>query len=142
MSKIYRYIHFRDDGYSKGFESVEEALADARKRYSAEEKVYIGEDEEYVPAVWYDRVIKNLQCAVDIACTGYYGDYDEVVPDEARESLYDALTDALVKWAKEHGIKNWIYVPTGKKDVLYDLQTGKPVEEEKTWQYIVPDRDL
>jgi hypothetical protein len=130
MSKIYRYIHFRDDGYSKGFESVEEALADARKRYSAEEKVYIGEDEEYVPAVWYDRVIKNLQCAVDIACTGYYGEYDEVVPDEARESLYDALTDALVKWAKEHGIKNWIYVPTGKKDVLYDLQTGKPVEEE------------
>ena len=130
MSKIYRYIHFRDDGYSKGFASVEAALADARERYSAEEKVYIGEDEEYVPAVWYDRVIKNLQCAVDIACTGYYGEYDEVVPDEARESLYDALTDALVKWAKGHGITSWIDVPTGKKDVLYDLQTGKPVEEE------------
>lgn len=59
MSKIYRYIHFRDDGYSKGFASVEAALADARERYSAEEKVYIGEDEEYVPAVWYDRVIKK-----------------------------------------------------------------------------------
>lgn len=130
MSKIYRYIHFRDDGYSKGFESVEEALADARKRYSTEEKVYIGEDKEYVPAVWYDRVIKNLQCAVDIACTGYYGEYDEVVPDEARESLYDALTDALVKWAKGHGITSWIAVPKGEKDVLYDLRTGKPVEEE------------
>ena len=130
MGKRYCYMSFLDDGYWKGFETVEAALSAARERYPEEEKVYIGEDEEYVPAVWYDRVIKNLQCAVDIACTGYYGEYDEVVPEEARASLNEALTDALVKWAKEHGITSWIDVPTGKKDVLYDLQTGKPVEEE------------
>ena len=62
MSKKYAYIYdLYGEGYWTGFASIEEALAAAREREPDADLVYITETEEYVPRVWYDRVIDGLQ---------------------------------------------------------------------------------
>ena len=46
------------------------------------------------------------------------------------EDLEEALTDAFVKWGRESGNQYWIEIPIKGTERLYDLQTGKPIEEE------------
>ena len=132
VSKKYAYIYnLWDEGYWTGFVSIEEALAAARKSRPSANTVYITETEEFVPYVWYDLVIDNLQEAVDDECAGCAGDYLDDASKADREALGDVLTAAFVQWAKERGIKYWVDIPVAKKDILYDLRTGKPVEEEQ-----------
>lgn len=131
MSKKYAYIyHPMDAGYWTGFESIEAALTAARERDPDAKTVYITETEEFVPHVWYDRVIDNLQEAVDDECAGCSEGYLDDASKADREALGDMLTATFVQWAKERDIKYRVDVPVAKKDVFYDLRTGKPVEEE------------
>ncbi|AOH47480.1 hypothetical protein BCS37_03035 [Selenomonas sp. oral taxon 920] len=131
MGKKYAYIyHPLHTGYWTGFETVEAALAAARERDLDAETVYITETEEFVPHVWYDSVIDNLQEAVDDECAGCYEGYLDDVPEADKEVLGEMLTATFIRWAQEHGIKYRVDIPVAKKDVLYDLRTGKPVEEE------------
>ena len=128
MSKKYAYIYdLYGEGYWTGFVSVEDALAAARKRDPDALTVYITETEEYVPRVWYDRVIDDLQEACDDECAGCYEGYLDDVPERDKEVLGDMLTETFVRWAKKRGIKYWVDIPNGK-DHLYDLRSGKPVE--------------
>ena len=128
MSKKYAYIYdLYGAGYWTGFVSVEDALAAARKRDPDALTVYITETEEWVPRVWYDRVIENLQEAVDEECAGCYEGYLDDALYEDKDALGDMLTKTFVRWAKKRGIKYWVDIPNGK-DRLYDLRSGKPVE--------------
>nr|DAN16527.1 MAG TPA: hypothetical protein [Caudoviricetes sp.] len=130
VSKKYAYIyHLDDEGYWTGLESVEAALAAAQEREPDAHLVFITETEEYVPRVWYDRVIDGLQEACDDECAGCYEGYLDDASERDKEALGDMLTATFVQWAKERGIKYWVDIPVAKKDVLYDLKTGKPVEE-------------
>ena len=131
MSKKYAYIyHLCDEGYYTGFDSVEAAIAAARERDPDAETVYVTETERFVPRVWCDRVIENLQEAVDDECAGCYEGYLDDAPHEGKDVLGDMLTATFVQWAKEHGIKYWVDIPVAKKDVLYNLKSGKPLHEE------------
>lgn len=130
VSKKYAYIyHLYDEGYYTGFDSVEAAIAAARERDPDAETVYVTKTERFVPIVWCDRVIENLQEAVDDECAGCYEGYLDDASHEDKDALGDMLTETFVRWAKKRGIKYWVDIPVGK-DHLYDLQTGKPVEEE------------
>ena len=130
MSKKYAYIyHLHDEGYWTGFDSVEAAIAAARERDPEAETVYITKTERFVPHVWYERVIENLQEALDDECAGCYEGYLDDVAHNSQEALGDMLTETFVQWAKERGIKYWVDIPNGK-DRLYDLQTGTPIEED------------
>ena len=132
MSKKYAYIYdLYDAGYWTGFASIEEALAAARKRNPDALTVYITETEEWVPRVWYDRVIDDLQEACDDECAGCYEGYLDDVPERDKEVLGDMLTATFVRWAKGRGIKYWVDIPIAKKPRLYDIKTGKPLCEEK-----------
>lgn len=131
MSKKYAYIYdLYGEGYWTGFASVAEALAAAREREPDADLVYITETEEYVPRVWYDSVIDNLQEACDDERAGCYEGYLDDASEKNKKELGDMLTATFVQWAKERGIKYWVDIPATKKGVLYDLQTGKPIEEE------------
>ena len=128
MSKKYAYIYdLYGEGYWTGFASIEEALAAARERDPDAETVYVTETERFVPRVWCDRVIENLQEAVDDECAGCYEGYLDDAPHEGKDVLGDMLTETFVRWAKKRGIKYWVDIPNGK-DHLYDLRSGKPVE--------------
>jgi len=132
VSKKYAYIyHLDDEGYWTGLESVEAALAAGGEGGGAGDVVCViatGE-EGAVPRVWYDRVIDGLQEACDDECAGCYEGYLDDASERDKEALGDMLTATFVQWAKERGIKYWVDIPVAKKDVLYDLKTGKPVEE-------------
>ena len=131
MSEKYAYIyHLHDECYRTGFESIEEALADARERDLDAETVYITETERFVPRVWYDRVIENLQEAVDDECAGGYDGYLDDAAHSSREALGDMLTETFVQWAQERGIRYWVDIPNGK-DVLYDLKTGQRMDRSR-----------
>lgn len=131
MGKKYAYIyHLCDEGYYTGFDSVEAALAAARERKPDADLVYITETEEYVPRVWYDRVIDGLQEACDDECAGCYEGYLDDASHEDKDALGDMLTETFVQWAKERGIKYWVDIPNGR-DILYDLKTGQQMEESK-----------
>ena len=131
MSKKYAYIyHLCDEGYYTGFDSVEAAIAAARERDPDAETVYVTETERFVPRVWCDRVIENLQEAVDDECAGCYEGYLDDASEKDKKGLGDMLTATFVQWAKERGIKYWVDIPVAKKDVLYNLKTGKPLHEE------------
>ena len=128
MSKKYAYIYdIYGKGYWTGFASIEEALAAAREREPDVDLVYITETEEYVPRVWYDRVIDGLQEACDDECAGCYEGYLDDASEKDKKELGDMLTATFVQWAKERGIKYWVDIPNGK-DRLYDMRSGKPVE--------------
>ena len=131
MSKKYAYIYdLYGEGYWTGFASIEEALAAARERKPDADLVYITETEEYVPRVWYDRVIDGLQEACDDECAGCYEGYLDDASERDKEALGDMLTATFVQWAKERGIKYWVDIPVAKKDVLYNLKSGKPLHKE------------
>lgn len=131
MSKKYAYIyHLCDEGYYTGFDSVEAAIAAARERDPDAETVYVTETERFVPRVWCDRVIENLQEAVDDECAGCYEGYLDDASEKDKKELGDMLTATFVQWAKERGIKYWVDIPVAKKDVLYNLKSGKPLHEE------------
>ena len=128
MSKKYAYIyHLDDEGYWTGLESVEAALTASRERDPDAETVYITETERFVPSIWPDNVIENLQEAVDNECAGCYEGYLDDALYEDKAALGDMLTKTFVRWAKKRGIKYWVDIPNGK-DRLYDLRSGKPVE--------------
>lgn len=132
MSKKYAYIYdLYGEGYWTGFVSIEDALAAARKRNPDALTVYITETEEWVPRVWYDRVIDDLQEACDDECAGCYEGYLDDVPERDKEVLGDMLTATFVRWAKGRGIKYWVDIPIAKKPRLYDIKTGKPLCEKK-----------
>lgn len=82
---------------------------------------------EYVPRVWYDRVIDDLQEACDDECAGCYEGYLDDVPERDKEVLGDMLTATFVRWAKGRGIKYWVDIPIAKKPRLYDIKTGNPL---------------
>ena len=83
-----------------------------------------------MPRVWYDRVIDGLQEACDDECAGCYEGYLDDASERDKEALGDMLTATFVQWAKEHGIKYWVDIPVAKKDVLYNIKSGKPLHEE------------
>ena len=132
MSKGYGYIYdLCGEKYWTGFASVEVALAAAREQDPEAKTVYITETEEYIPPIWYDRVIDDLQEAVDDACAGCYKGYLDDASNIDKKALGDMLTATFIRWAQERGIKYRVDVPVAEKDILYDLRTGKPVEEEQ-----------
>ena len=130
MSKKYAYIyHLCDEGYHTGFDSVEAAIAAARERNPDAGMVYITETEEFVPHVFIDRVVGDLQECIDDACPGCSDGYLDDVPHKDLDELSNMISITFEQWSRARGIKYWVDIPKGKNH-LYDLRTGKPVEEE------------
>ncbi|BEU88690.1 hypothetical protein TAMA11512_21540 [Selenomonas sp. TAMA-11512] len=128
MKRRYAYMYPHDDGYYTGFETIEDALETARANEPMEKTVYITETNEFVPSIWHDVLIEDLQEAVDNECAGSYEGYLDNVSKNDREVLGDALQEVFIEWAKERGIEYWIDVPDEENCVLYDLRTEKPAE--------------
>lgn len=140
MSKKYAYIyHLCDEGYHTGFDSVEAAIAAARERKPEAKTVCIFETEEFVPYVRDGTVINQLQEDIENECAQRYPSYFEDlleyggffddVSQEDKDVLSDMLTAIFVYWAKQRGIEYGVDIPVMLLG-LYNLQTGKPVEEE------------
>ena len=105
MQRVFRVVDGVEEVDVRIFATQEEALAAARERKPDADLVYITETEEYVPRVWYDRVIDGLQEACDDECAGCYEGYLDDASERDKEALGDMLTATFVQWAKEHGIK-------------------------------------
>ena len=55
--------------------------------------------------------------------------YLDDVPHKDLDELSNMISITFERWSRARGIKYWVDIPKGKNH-LYDLRTGKPVEEE------------
>ena len=113
-----------------GYCFLSDALYVARANNPDAQTVYIAETEDYVPPIWVDCVVDNLRKAADDVLAKSSEDFLCDLIDQEIEDLEDALAEALEKWGRETGNPYWIEIPIKGTERLYDLQTGKPVEEE------------
>ena len=131
MFKKYAYIYnLEDEKWHTGYYFLSDALYVARANNPDANTVYIAETEDYEPPIWIDCVIDNLRKAADDALAKSSEDFLCDLTDQEMEDLEEALTEAFVKWGRESGNQYWIEIPIKGTERLYDLQTGKPVEEE------------
>ena len=131
MDKKYAYIYnLEDEKWHTGYCSLSDALYVARANNPDAQTVYIAETEDYVPPIWVDCVVDNLRKAADDVLAKSSEDFLCDLIDQEIEDLEDALTEAFEKWGRETGNPYWIEIPIKGTERLYDLQTGKPVEEE------------
>ena len=131
MNKKYAYIYnLEDEKWHTGYWFLSDALYVARANNPDAKTVYIAETEDYVPPIWVDCVVDNLRKAADDALAKSSEDFLCDLTDQEMEDLEEALTDVFVKWGRESGNQYWIEIPIKGTERLYDLQTGKPIEEE------------
>jgi len=123
MGKKYAYSYYRDEQYRTGFDSIAEALEDARERKPEAETVYIAETRKYIPDVWACGVIEELK--QDVYDMGYDGEYLDDVTCEDEEALCDMFTATFVKWAKKRSMEYWVDVVRSGTERMYNLKTGR-----------------
>lgn len=132
MFKKYAYIYnLEDEKWYTGYCLLSDALYSAREEKPDAKTVYIAEIREYYPPIGVDCVIDNLRKAADDALAKSSEDFLCCLTDQEMEDLEWALREALVKWGRESGRQYWIEIPIKGTERLYDLQTGKPIEEEE-----------
>ena len=125
----YKYAFNKDDLYTGECDSIEDALAEARREaelYPDGDNpclVYIGRYKPFKPVVDADGVIEVLQReAYDVADDVAEGWLDNLTPAEV-ESLGERLTRVFRRWARERGeVPDFGEVHHIKR---YDLRTGR-----------------
>ena len=128
MSKI-KYC-FSTDGEEFGgeFDTVEEALEEARQPYQdAGPVVYVGENEPFKPSIDGTEIIESIQQQADDAVGESAEIYLENVQLGDIEKLGDMLTDTFNKWAKETGNEPNIFTAVNVKG--YVLSSNRRVEQ-------------
>ena len=130
MEWNFKYSYSLDnEHFSCEYDSVEEALADAKveaaQEYPAGEidKVYIGYVYEFKPTVRAGFVIEEMQNDADDEADEAAEDYLQYVSDDEANKLGKMLTETFNKWAKEtNNDPNFFVV----KDVVeYSLEEGE-----------------
>lgn len=93
---------FNEENFYGEFESIEEAIAEA-KEYGDNSEVFIGENGEFHPSVDGEWCVDMLREQVADKCGEYSDNYLYEIPKGAEKELTDVLTEAFNKWAKKHG---------------------------------------
>lgn len=95
-----------NDCFTGEFETLEEAIADAREEAARSEDrniimAYVGEIEYYSPGPELFDVIESISddCCDKTCCDCYLTD----VPENEEEELQTALQKTFLEWAKKHG---------------------------------------
>lgn len=137
----YKYAFNKDDLYTGECDSIEDALAEARREaefYPDGDKpclVYIGRYKPFKPVIEAEWVLEVLQRdAYDVAGDAAEGWMDNLTPAEV-ESLGERLTRVFRRWARELGVEpDFGEVHHIKR---YDLRTGREIrsskERQKRW---------
>ena len=114
---MYAWAFELNDCFTGEFETLEEAIADARKEAARCEDrkiimAYVGEIEYYSPGPELFDVIESISDdCYDKTCCDCYLAY---VPENEEEELQAALQKTFLEWAKKHG-----YNPEKIWSVLY-----------------------
>lgn len=106
MEQNFKYSYsFDNELYSWEYNSVEEALADAKQEVKSGQEdakvVYIGRIYEFEPCVDADSIIERLQYDADYEAGECAIDYLEGVKIADRQKLQEMLTEAFNQWAAE-----------------------------------------
>lgn len=115
MKQIDKFAYsFDNESFSWEYDSVEEALADAKQEVKSgqedAEVVYIGRIYEFEPCVDVDSIIERLQYDAEYEAGECTGDYLEGVEVPDRQKLQEMLTETFNKWAKETGNEPTFYI--------------------------------
>ena len=117
---------FDNEHYYGEFDSVAEALADARveaKDYPDSTQIYIGKNYQYEPCVRAHRVIEDIQEDAFDEAGEAAEDYLEFVSVPSLVMLEKMLTKTFIEWAKENNYEPSFFIVKGA--VEYRLEEGK-----------------
>ena len=117
---------FDNEHYYGEFDSVAEALADARveaKDYPDSTQIYIGKNYQYEPCVRAHRVIEDIQEDAFDEAGEAAEDYLEFVCVPSLVMLEKMLTKTFIEWAKENNYEPSFFIVKGA--VEYSLEEGK-----------------
>lgn len=108
MEQNFKYSYsFDNELYSWEYNSVEEALADAKQEVKSGQEdakvVYIGRIYEFEPCVDADSIIERLQYDAEYEAGECAIDYLDGVEVSDRQKLQEMLTKTFEEWAKETG---------------------------------------
>ncbi len=103
---MYAWAFDLDDYFTGEFETLEEAIADARKEAARCEDrkiimAYVGKIKYYSPGPDVFDVLETISddCYDETCCDCYLTD----VPENEEEELQAALQKTFLEWAKKHG---------------------------------------
>lgn len=104
MSKITYCFSTDGEEFGGEFDTVEEALKEARQPYQgAGPVVYVGENEPFKPSIDGVGIIESMQEQAYGAIGEEAESYLENVNRDDIKKLGDMMTDTFNKWAKETG---------------------------------------
>jgi len=109
---------------SEIFDSVEEALEEAKRDYPDEDYVFIGEAEPYVSHIRTETILDDLvEAAADDGFDDYTDDYLTGLTGAQISELDAALNDAFKKWEEKHNLQPSFYSVENTK--RYSLRRGQ-----------------
>jgi hypothetical protein len=105
----YAYSFNGEDFGNCEYDSIEEALKDAKKDAASREDkprwCFIGEQVEFKPQIDVDMIIDQLKDSADDFAYEYADDYLVGVSDEARKKLEKSMQKVFEEWAEKTGNK-------------------------------------
>lgn len=114
----YAYSFNGEDFGNSGYDSIEEALKDAKKDANGfNDKprwCFIGEQVEFQPKIDADTIIEQLQGSAD-EFSEYADDYLEDVSDKERKELEESLQKVFDEWEER----------TGNKATFFQIENSK-----------------
>jgi hypothetical protein len=123
----YAYSFDGEDFGNCGYESIEEALKDAKKDAgSFNEKplrCFIAEQVEFKPKIDADMIFEQLQDSADDFASEYSDDYLKYVSDEEKKDLEESMQKVFEEWAEKTANKpEFFQIEDSKK---YSLESGR-----------------
>jgi hypothetical protein len=101
-----------------GYDSIEEALKDAKKDAASRDDkpthCFIGEQVEFQPKIDADTIIEQLQGSAD-EFSEYADDYLEDVSDKERKELEESLQKVFDEWEGRTGNRATFFQVEGSK---------------------------
>ena len=114
---------FDNERYYGEFDSVAEALADARveaKDYPDSTQIYIGKNYKYEPRVQAHRVIEDIQEDAFDEAGEAAEDYLEFVSAPSLVMLEKMLTKTFIEWSKENNYEPSFFI--AKEVEVYSIK--------------------
>jgi len=123
----YAYSFDGEDFGNCGYDSIEEALKDAKKdaKLFSDHPIYcfVGEQIEFKPKIDADMIFDQLKDSADDFAYEYAEDYLTGISAEVKKQLEESLQKVFDEWAERTGNKATFFRVEGSKK--YSLEGGR-----------------
>jgi hypothetical protein len=129
----YAYSFDGNDFSNSGYDSIKEALKDAKKDAASRDDkpthCFIGEQIEFKPEIDADMIFDQLKDKADEFSYEYAEDYLVGVSDEEKKDLEKSIQKVFEEWEERTGNKATFFQIEDSKKYYIELRCGLEVSE-------------